>query len=314
MLSRKDIRPFQTQHLLRSGLIPVAVDHRLCPETSIISGAMNDLCHALAWARNVLPKLALKRHDVVPDGTKIVVIGWSTGGMLAMSLGWTAPQRGLDPPEGILAFYSPTDYQDKWWKEPHFPWRTSEADMAREYDLWEGVREAPITGYNVASSRAPGGWMSTLDARARIPLHMNWTAQTLPVLLGLMSSERKVQRDRLMRQQSGSKSRITLAEPSEASVREISALAQIRAGKYHSPTYLLHGSEDEFIPWQQSHSTYEALVEKGIPAGISVVERGGHIFEMLGVAGDDGKVWQAVLDGYEFVFKLVGIDSDLSSV
>lgn len=38
MLSRKDVRPAQTQHLLDNGIIPISIDHRLCPEVDLIEG------------------------------------------------------------------------------------------------------------------------------------------------------------------------------------------------------------------------------------------------------------------------------------
>ncbi len=194
MLSRKDIRPQQTQLLLDNGLLPISIDHRLCPEVNLVEGPIADICDALDCARNILPTLKLQRPDIQADGTKLVAIGWSTGGHLAMSLGWTAPSRGLKPPDAILAFYCPTDYASSWWSTPHYPWRTSPADAERPYDLWQAVRDTAITGYNIAGSRAPGGWMSTTNPRARIPFHMCWTAQTLPILLGALSTKQKAQR------------------------------------------------------------------------------------------------------------------------
>ena len=317
MLSRKDIRPLQLRHLLTSGLLPISVDHRLCPELSLTSGPMTDLCHALEWARNVLPSLPLSRTDIAADGAKIVVIGWSTGGMLAMSLGWTAPARGLRPPEAILTFYCPTDYESEWWVRPHFPWRTSQADAERKYDLWDAIRENPITGYNIASARVPGGWMSTLDARARIPLHMNWTGQTLPVLMGALTLEKKayrlassaaVQDDLSKRVPSPHDGHSYLPQPSVAEIRAISPLAQIRERNYQVPTYLIHGSQDDFIPWQETQRTYDELITQGVPAGVDIVQGGGHMFEMLGVPDDeDGRVWRSVLDGYRFLFERVGL-------
>ena len=229
-----------------------------------------------------------------------------------MSLAWTAPARGLKPPEAVLAFYCPTDYESEWWKTPHFPWRTSQADAMRQYDLWEAVRATPITGYNIASARAPGGWMSTLDVRARVPLHMNWTAQTLPILLGALTSEKKMQREDFSRgkpssQQQPHNGHSRLAQPPAADVKAISPLAQIRAGNYSTPTYLIHGSEDDFISWEETQRTYDELVKRGVPAGVSIVEGGGHMFEMLGVPGNDERVWQTVLDGYRFIFERVGL-------
>lgn len=113
MFSRKDIRPDQTRLLTRMGFLPVSIDHRLCPETTLAEGPMVDVCDALHWARFTLPSMDLGDSSLRPDGGRVVVVGWSSGGQLAMSLAWTAPQRGLEPPAAILAFYPPTDYEDE---------------------------------------------------------------------------------------------------------------------------------------------------------------------------------------------------------
>ena len=312
----------QTQLLLDQGLLPISVDHRLCPEVDIVEGPMTDVCHALDWARNVLPTLTLKRSDIQADGDKVVVIGWSTGGHLAMSLGWTAPARGLKAPDAILVFYCPTDYENDWWKKAHYVWRAGPADSERPYDLWEVVRDSVITGYNVAGSRAPGGWMSTTNARARIPLHMCWSAQSLPILLGAMTLKKKAQRKRdfLIEQCATDPGASTqtpllpphdshshLPQPPAAQVAAISPFAYISAGIYHSPTYFIHGTEDEFVPWAQTQGTYDVLVRRGVPAGISIVNGGGHMFEMLGLPKNDERVWGAVLDGYKFLLERIGM-------
>ena len=111
MLSRKDIRPKQTQYLLDHGLLPVSIDYRLCPELKLLDGPMTDVCDALRWIRHQLPSIDLNCSGLQIDGEKVVVVGWSTGGHLAMTLAWTAEQQGLKPPEAILTFYCPTDYE-----------------------------------------------------------------------------------------------------------------------------------------------------------------------------------------------------------
>ena len=113
IFSRKDIRPPQTRLLLEKGFLPVSLDHRLCPEVKLSEGPMLDVCDALEWARYKLPHLALEHSGLHVDGERVVVVGWSSGGQLAMSTAWTAPQRGLKPPAAILAFYCPTNYEDE---------------------------------------------------------------------------------------------------------------------------------------------------------------------------------------------------------
>jgi acetyl esterase/lipase len=112
IFTRKDIRPAQTRLLIEKGFVPVSLDYRLCPEVKLAEGGMVDVCDALEWARTKLPDIKLQ-SDVKIDGERVVVVGWSSGGQLAMSLAWTAPQRGLRPPQAILSFYCPTNYEDE---------------------------------------------------------------------------------------------------------------------------------------------------------------------------------------------------------
>lgn len=110
--SRKEVRPWQTKHLLDRGMLPVSLDYRLCPEINLVDGAMTETCDAMGWARSELPKMA-RSAGVLVDPYRIVAIGWSTGAMLAMSLAWTTLAVGIEPPKAILAFYGPSNYEAK---------------------------------------------------------------------------------------------------------------------------------------------------------------------------------------------------------
>ena len=111
MLSRKDIRTKQVQHLIRNGILPVSVDYRLCPEVNIVDGPMRDVKDAYVWARKQLSSLKLYSSPYLQiDDSRVAVIGWSTGGTLALTLGWT-PQD-VKAPDAILSLYCPTDYED----------------------------------------------------------------------------------------------------------------------------------------------------------------------------------------------------------
>ena len=165
MLSRNDIRPEQTDKLLQSGFLPISIDYRLCPETTLLEGPMADVADALLWIRTTLPKLTLSRRDVRVDGDRVVAVGWSTGGHLAMTLAWTAASRQTRPPEAILAFYCPTDYEDPFWTAPNFPAGAPppiDTDVARssdrsdpDNDILACVSDVPITAYNIPRRTAP---------------------------------------------------------------------------------------------------------------------------------------------------------------
>ncbi|KAK9780019.1 hypothetical protein SCAR479_03143 [Seiridium cardinale] len=111
-LSRRAVRPEQTRYLLKRGLLPVSIDYRLCPEVNIIDGPMTDVRDAYRWSRDILPGIA-SNAGVLVDRSSIVAIGWSTGGQLAMSLGWTAEYAGLPPPSAVLSFYAPVDFESR---------------------------------------------------------------------------------------------------------------------------------------------------------------------------------------------------------
>ena len=109
-LSRKSIRPHQTRYLISNGFVPVSVDYRLCPEVNLVEGPITDVRDAYVWVRDSLPQMLLNRGIAV-DGDRVVVIGWSTGGHLALSIGWTAKDVNAPPPTAVLGFYAPFDFE-----------------------------------------------------------------------------------------------------------------------------------------------------------------------------------------------------------
>ncbi|KAI0838314.1 BcPKS19, polyketide synthase [Hypoxylon sp. FL0890] len=296
IFSRKDVRPAQTHLLLEKGFLPVSLDHRLCPEVSLSEGPMVDVCDALDWARHTLPHLKSKPAGLQIDGERVVVVGWSSGGQLAMSLAWTAPQKGLRPPEAILAFYCPTNYEDEWWRHPIQP--IGAEDKGEEYEVLEAVQDEPITNYGLVGAWEPLSDPRILtDPRCRIVLHINWKAQTLPVILGGLPSRSK------SAQHPDIKDWNALPQPSLDKIVAASPLAQVREGNYRTPTFLIHGTADDLIPWQQSQGTYEAMVDRNIPAELVLVEGAPHICDLSSDPNSEG--WKAAVRGYEFLSSYV---------
>ncbi|KAM5443073.1 Type I Iterative PKS [Microsporum ferrugineum] len=293
--TRKDIRDDQTEILLKAGFLPVSIDYRLCPETTIREGAMQDVRDALYWSRKTLPFLPLRRGDIRPDGDRVVAIGWSSGGHLAMSLGWTAPSLGIKPPDAVLAFYSPTDYEDPFWSSPNLPFGQKSTPPPEDgYNfLYNGLHDSPVVGYTPrVSRRALGGWMSLDDPRCRIILHMNWEGKSLPVLINGLK-------------RTSIKSVTNPPFPSTEQIQAISPLAQIRAGNYKTPTFFIHGTRDDLVPCRSSQKCYEALQEVGVPAGLVVIEDALHLFDLYPSSKKDPVAMKGVKDGYSFLSECI---------
>lgn len=283
MLSRKDVRPQQTQMLLDAGFLPISVDYRLCPERTLKEGPMQDVRDALSWVQKMLPKQRLARDDILADGDHVVAVGWSTGGHLALSLGFTAPDSGIQSPAAILAFYCPSDYEDPFWSQSNAPFGVKPVPET-EYDIMEGIHDKPITAYNPpALQRALGGWMAPSDARSRLALHMNWNAKTLPVLLKGIS-------------QGSEDANLRLEE-----IQTVSPLTQIRERQYRTPTFLIHGTKDDLIPWQQAQRTYEALQETGVLSELRILQGAVHLFDSYRGYEKDEEAARVVREGYDFL-------------
>ncbi|KAL2813644.1 hypothetical protein BDW59DRAFT_167452 [Aspergillus cavernicola] len=296
MLSRKDIRPKQTAYLHSLGFLPVSIDYRLCPETTLPEGPMRDVSDALIWARTTLPSLPLLCPGLKVDPSRLVVVGWSTGGTLAMTTAFTSIERGLAPPNAILAFYCPTDYEDPFWARPNYPENTDGLSLSK-YNLLEGVRTHPITAYNVPSAvKAVGGWMAPEDPRSRIVLHMNWKGQCLPVLLRGLPTVDSVSPSELS-------ALMSQPQPEVEEIQRVSPYAQIQKGVYRTPTFVIHGTDDDLIPWSQSVRTVEALKGKGIRAEVIVPQGKVHLFDLY--RDVDGSTWETVQRGYDFLSEVV---------
>lgn len=138
--------------------------------------------------------------------------------------------------------------------------------------------------------------MSPSDPRSRIVLHMNWKAQALPIWINGLPTKKAASN-------SQPESYATMPMPSTEQIVSISPYAQIQRGTYVTPTFIIHGTSDDLIPWQQSQRVHEALRNKGVKTGLAIVDDAPHLFDMY--KDKDGRGWSAVQEGYEFLFDTV---------
>lgn len=291
MLSRKEVRPKQTSCLHSLGFLPVSIDYRLCPEVSLSDGPMEDAVSALVWVRETLPSLRLLSPTIKLDPSRVVVVGWSTGGHLAMTMAFTSLSRSIAPPTAILSFYCPTDYEDPCWSQPNFPESSSDLAKAQDpnYDPRESVQPQAITSYTVPGGAAQGGWYATHDPRSRLVLHMNWKGQCLPVLINGLPKIFE----------GASKDWANQPQPELNRIKAVSPYAQIVAGNYNVPTCIVHGDQDDLIPWQQSVRAGDALRSRGVDTQVLIIKGKKHLFDLY--RDNDGKGAEAIEKAYAFL-------------
>lgn len=72
------------EKLLGLGFVFVPANYRLCPTIYVFEGPITDALVTCGWAKDALPRLLQRDAGVHIDGSKIVVRGYSAGGLLAL--------------------------------------------------------------------------------------------------------------------------------------------------------------------------------------------------------------------------------------
>ena len=103
----------QITALISLGFVVVLPEYRLCPQVSLYDGAMADAKDCVSWARESLPSLLKQETSIIVNPQKIVTMGHSAGGHLALHTG-SMP----NPPSAILAFYSTIYLSDPFFSQP----------------------------------------------------------------------------------------------------------------------------------------------------------------------------------------------------
>lgn len=85
----------QIEDCLDRGWIVLSLEYRLCPGVNVLEGPMSDTRDAYEWARTggLAEALQNASFDVQPDVERIMAMGASAGGHLALSL--VSPQASI---------------------------------------------------------------------------------------------------------------------------------------------------------------------------------------------------------------------------
>jgi acetyl esterase/lipase len=128
-------------------------------------------------------------------------------------------------------------------------------------------------------------WIKPGDPRSELVLSLLKEGNGLPLLLNGISNPEDYKR-----------------LPDPRLVKAISPMAQIQDGRYKTPTYIVHGTMDEVVPYDSAVKFVEALRHHGVDCGFLTVEGVKHIHDLDLKPGTVS--WEAqVAPAYEFLLK-----------
>ncbi|KAK8117055.1 uncharacterized protein PG998_005336 [Apiospora kogelbergensis] len=258
-LSRTAIRSTQMEFLLANGVLPVSIDYRLCPEVNLIDGPMTDVRDAYLWAQRSL-KSVVSRWDIAVDDKKIAVIGWSSGATSPRAWRGRRSRSGLSLPRRCSAFTALPTLNLELRAETALDARRAEEYPERKMSLKEIMRKLPrkpITGYDSGKVDSTGlGWVKPGDPRSELVLSLFKEGNGLPLMLHGLPPAGDAADDR------NAFGNVEDVDP--AKVASISPLAQVTSGAYGAmPTFLVHGTEDELVPYESARTFVDALRRAG---------------------------------------------------
>lgn len=288
MLSRKMIRPAQTKYLLSKGFIPVSIDYRLCPEVNILDGPIADVRDGYRWVRDELASHLVK-HGVAVDGDRVVVIGWSTGGHLALSTAWTTASAGLPPPIAVLSFYAPVDFESKS-ELDSLSKKNAPTPRLKKKRILDSLNKGPIVNYETENAEANFFGLQPGDPRSDLLLMVSQDGTALALLLnGLHPGN----------------GRDCFDPPEPSCIAAVSPLAQARQGNYRSPTFIIHGPKDEVAPFVAAERFIDELKKQGVKCGLlRLPDDVSHLHDVHlrpGMKGWDNQV----VPGYQFLIESI---------
>ncbi|KAF2792078.1 BcPKS16, polyketide synthase [Melanomma pulvis-pyrius CBS 109.77] len=275
-LSRKAIRREQTRYLLSHGFLPVSLDYRLCPEVDIISGPIADVQDGYIWARTQLP-LSLLKYGISLDNERVVLVGWSTGGHLALSVGWTAKEAGIPPPTAILSFYAPLDFESGE-LDNHAQKLTPLSKSHRNIKFGKLSGEV-LTNYMIEGGSEDSSFFGLQpgDPRSDLILSMCRDGTGLALLLHEEF-------------------------PSKDQIAAISPLAQLRKGCFDTPTFIIHSRKDEVTPFNAAENFMEEMRLRGGDCTLLALDSASHLHDLRLERND--RAWKdSVEPGYKFLIE-----------
>jgi acetyl esterase/lipase len=260
----------QIEDCLARGWIVIAPNHRLCPQVDVLEGPVTDCRILWQWvhAGHLEHLLQEKGIDVKVDKKKMVVIGTSAGGQLAYTLAF--PDQP-NPPLAILDFYGSKSPLNPFWK---CPIDSIPAPPMQQNTKSLVMSETPTATKHSLSleGQSSGPPKPIPDPRFTLAMNLIKTAQLWPTIYPRSQSD-------------------------PSSYKLIDSMQNVHP--LHPPVCIVHGMEDEMVPFSISQAQHDLLRENGIESLLIPVPGEGHTF--AGKMERGTKTWDTQRRGFDWL-------------
>ncbi|KAI0593160.1 Alpha/Beta hydrolase protein [Biscogniauxia sp. FL1348] len=269
--SSKMVNKDQVEDCLARNWIVVVPNHRLCPQVNLLEGPMQDCRELLSWIHegNLATFVFNTKKTSYPvDTNHVFAFGTSSGGTLALSLGFGVPRKVA----GIFDMYGPCNFSDKFWTtklEPllaKLPPGLSQEFLNRVFD----EDPVPITGGVSLEGQQPGAPKFD-DPRQAFALTQIANGKVLDAIFPSRDWDK------------------------------VDPLRNITPS--FPPTFIVHGIEDQMVPMYLSKDLYAALSQHGVKCGFEQIPGEGHTFAAKMVVGS--QTWNLQRKGFDFLESLL---------
>ncbi|KAL4961247.1 Alpha/Beta hydrolase protein [Aspergillus stella-maris] len=281
----------QVAECLRRGWIVVSPNHRLCPGVDVTE-LMGDVRDLLAWCygsfecegvdgRGGLDGFLAEQEKNGKEGRRyrvdrerVMVMGTSSGGFLALAMGYDTPH----PPKAILNFYGAVHFTHPSWTQP----------------LPHVQANLPPSGFNPE-------FLQKVYDEYPVPT-------TSGISLEGQTNPRKPDfskpRDAFAMSQIAQGTVLDAIYPASASGGDISTIDPVsRIEKGFPPTFIIHGDSDRMVSVEVSRELFRVLREKGVQSELLEIEGEDHTFALGMKIGS--RAWNESLGGFEWLEEII---------
>ncbi|KAL2808931.1 Alpha/Beta hydrolase protein [Aspergillus granulosus] len=265
----------QIDDCLDRGWIIAVPNHRLCPGVDLLNGPVQDMRDLLAWIyaghlETFLGEQAEESKYQV-DLDRVMAFGTSSGGFLALALGYDVPRA----PAAILDFYGAVHFTHPFWRQP----------------LPHVKANLPPNGFDPA-------FLRKVYDEYPIPT-------TSGISLEGQQSNRpdfSRPRDAFALTQIANGTVLDAIFPATAGqLEDIDPVARVTSE--FPPTFIVHGDSDRMVPVELSRRLFEVLKEKNVNCGMVEVEGEDHTFALGMEVG--GRTWLTSRKGFEWLEEVI---------